>query len=177
MSNVLIGIIGVILFIGLALAGALFLGPRFQESTIASKASAWTQGQAQVAHAVNLMRLNEGSVVQADYTSMESMKTLMVDSGYMKSVPVNPAGIERYYVLRGPTGGFGGPATYVMNGFFLGNKDDERLCTEIARRAGITIPADGSPPVLTAPVGQFGCFRNNSGYAGEGVSLYAYTRI
>ena len=40
MSNVLIGIIGVILFIGLALAGALFLGPRFQAATISSKASA-----------------------------------------------------------------------------------------------------------------------------------------
>jgi len=40
MSNVLIGIIGVILFIGLALAGALFLGPRFQESTNNSRGSA-----------------------------------------------------------------------------------------------------------------------------------------
>ena len=177
MSNVLIGIIGVILFIGLALAGALFLGPRFQESVIASRASAWTQGQAQIAQAVNMKRVVEGLPVQADATTMEQMKALLVDTGYMKSIPVNPVGVERYYVLRGPTGGFGGQATYVMNGFFLGSKDDERLCVEIARRAGILTPADGSVPVLTAPVGQFGCFRNESGYAGEGLGIYAYTRI
>ncbi len=177
MSNVLIGIIGVILFIGLALAGALFLGPRFQETSIASKASAWTQGQAQIAQAVNMKRVLEGASVQADATTPEAMRAKLVDSGFLKSVPINPGGADRYYVLRGPNGGFGGEATYVMNGFFLGDKGDERLCVEIARRAGISVPSDGSPPILSAPVGRFGCFRNDTGYADEGVGLYAYTRI
>ena len=65
MSNVLIGIIGVILFIGLALAGALFLGPRFQESTNNSRASAAVQAVAQVASAANMYRVQEGTAPTA----------------------------------------------------------------------------------------------------------------
>lgn len=57
MSNVLIGIIGVILFIGLALAGALFLGPRFQDSTNNSKAAAVVQTMTQLANASNMYRI------------------------------------------------------------------------------------------------------------------------
>lgn len=60
MSSVLIGIIGVILFIGLALAGALFLGPRFQESTNNSKASAAIQTASQTVSAYNLFTLEDG---------------------------------------------------------------------------------------------------------------------
>ena len=46
MSNVLIGIIGVILLIGLVLAGALFLGARFQAAADNSRASASVQAVA-----------------------------------------------------------------------------------------------------------------------------------
>ena len=59
MSNVLIGIIGVILFIGLALAGALFLGPRFQQSTNNSKASASVQAVSQVGNAANMANVQK----------------------------------------------------------------------------------------------------------------------
>src|SRR3546814_303803 len=62
MSNVLIGIIGVILFIGLALAGALFLGPRFQESTNNSRASASVQAVSQIASAANMFEVQEGRI-------------------------------------------------------------------------------------------------------------------
>src|SRR3546814_17765989 len=60
MSNVLIGIIGVILFIGLALAGALFLGPRFQESPHNSRASSSVQEVSQIASAANIFEGHEG---------------------------------------------------------------------------------------------------------------------
>src|SRR3546814_19495658 len=62
MSNVLIGIIGVILFIGLALAGALFLGPRFQESTNNSRASASVQAVSQIASAATMFEVQEGRI-------------------------------------------------------------------------------------------------------------------
>src|SRR3546814_7999702 len=62
MSNVLIGIIGVILFIGLAIAGALFLGPRFQESTNNSSASASVQAVSQIASAANMFEVQEGRI-------------------------------------------------------------------------------------------------------------------
>jgi hypothetical protein len=81
-SNVLIGIIGVILFIGLALAGALFLGPRFQESTNNSKASAMVQSVSQVAHAANLYEVQEGRKVP------DGSPTLLAP-GYIKSIPTN----------------------------------------------------------------------------------------
>lgn len=86
MSNVLIGIIGVILFIGLALAGALFLGPRFQEATTNSTASAAIQATAQIAAAANLHYALEG------YQAGERNEGLsgLLDKGYLKSMPVVP---------------------------------------------------------------------------------------
>lgn len=84
MSNVLIGIIGVILFIGLALAGALFLGPRFQESTNNSKASAAVQAVSQISSAANMANVQNGSATQA------GAPTLLASSGFLKSVPSNP---------------------------------------------------------------------------------------
>jgi len=104
-SNVLIGIIGVILFIGLALAGALFLGPRFQESTNNSKAAAMVQSVSQVAHAVNLYELQEGRKLP------DGSPTLLAPS-YIKTIPVNPdwvSGLEigsatRFRLVCAPIG-------------------------------------------------------------------------
>jgi len=92
MSNVLIGIIGVILFIGLALAGALFLGPRFQESTNNSKAARIVSDMQQITAAVNLNRLNEGRTLSAkDYTT--NVASLV--PAYMKAEPrVSTSGLR-----------------------------------------------------------------------------------
>jgi hypothetical protein len=80
MSNVLIGIIGVILFIGLALAGALFLGPRFQESSNSSRAAALSQSVFQVASAIEMYELQEG--VRRTFGSIDDLVP-----GYLKSIP------------------------------------------------------------------------------------------
>jgi len=82
MSNVLIGIIGVILFIGLALAGALFLGPRFQESTNNSRASAAVQAVSQVSNAANMYNVQEGKVA--------ATAAILKTGDYLKSIPSNP---------------------------------------------------------------------------------------
>ena len=88
MSNVLIGIIGVILFIGLALAGALFLGPRFQESNNASKAAAAAQAVQQVASAITLRNLDSGQQMLAadDAANLQ----ILLTEKYLKAVPTNP---------------------------------------------------------------------------------------
>jgi hypothetical protein len=86
MSNVLIGIIGVILFIGLALAGALFLGPRFQQATNNSKASASVQVVSQIVNAIEMYRVQEGNSYPAENITASSA----LIPGYLKSVPVNP---------------------------------------------------------------------------------------
>jgi type II secretory pathway pseudopilin PulG len=81
MSNVLIGIIGVILFIGLALAGALFLGPRFQDATNTSKASAYVSQGKQIADAMQMYRVQEGSDVPINAPITSLVGT------YLKSAP------------------------------------------------------------------------------------------
>ncbi len=86
MSNVLIGIIGVILFIGLALAGALFLGPRFQESLSTSKESAVVASMQQIGNAANLYQLQNGRAILPG----TPLVSVLVADGSLKSAPTNP---------------------------------------------------------------------------------------
>jgi hypothetical protein len=60
MSNVLIGIIGVILFIGLALAGALILGDDFKSASNSSQAAALMAQMKQAADAADMRKLKLG---------------------------------------------------------------------------------------------------------------------
>ncbi len=152
MSNVLIGIIGVILFIGLALAGALFLGPRFQESTNNSRASAAVQAVSQVSSAINMYNVQEGRTYGTDTTGEG-----LVTDGYLKSVPSNPTGTgaialddasanPRYVTM--PLGG-----------------NAEQICAAIVKQtqgsaavptigkpgtAGCSVDSDTAPTVFTA---------------------------
>jgi hypothetical protein len=163
MSNVLIGIIGVILFIGLALAGALFLGPRFQESTQNSKASAIAQSMAQIASAANMYRVQEG----LDLGSDEAALTLLSSRGYLKSTPA-PAGANRL-VLAATNGGAVGPAAFVIAD--LG--DAKALCEAIERQSGGTF--DNTPRFWSGTVPKTqGCYPN-----GSATSFFylAYNRI
>jgi hypothetical protein len=85
MTNVLIGIIGVILFIGLALAGAFYLGPRFQQATNNSKAMSITQMETQITAAISMKRSDDGVPVVAR-TAVRDLS----ETGYLKSLPLNP---------------------------------------------------------------------------------------
>ena len=85
MSNVLIGIIGVILFIGLALAGALFLGPRFQQASASSQGAAVMTSLKQVADAGELWKTQEGR------SFLPASGTGFLVPGYLKSAPGNPS--------------------------------------------------------------------------------------
>jgi len=60
MSNVLIGIIGVILFIGLALAGALILGDDFKSSQADTLAARYGTSLSQMEAATAMMKLKTG---------------------------------------------------------------------------------------------------------------------
>ena len=141
MSNVLIGIIGVILFIGLALAGALFLGPRFQESTNNSKAAAAVQGVAQVASAIAMYETQEGvsypmvSPVQAD--------GILITKGYLKSVFRESNGGTPYVTDNYDNADIGG--RYVI----LGNLTEE-VCKAVQRQTNRT------DVILTNPAGATG---------------------
>lgn len=146
MSNVLIGIIGVILFIGLALAGALFLGPRFQESTNNSKASAAVQAVSQVASAANMYRVQEG---KSDF----SLNTTpgagdLVTNNYLKSIPANPAGTAIPSLAT---------AGYVTMDLATNAKS---ICDAINKQTGASA-------TLTAPTGTTGCAKTSGTWGTE----------
>jgi len=165
MSNVLIGIIGVILFIGLALAGALFLGPRFQESTQNSKAAAAMQAVSQVSHAANLYEVSEGVRIQGSggvpITSSTSADTIRFRrSGYLKSIPVNPTGMGREIGLLGSTNGAVGNASDAA--LSLGNSEAAaKLCDVIRRQSGDTSATVPTDPLYLVSTGRrsSGCWR------------------
>jgi type II secretory pathway pseudopilin PulG len=114
-SNVLIGIIGVILFIGLALAGALFLGPRFQEATNSSRASAVVAATADVQRAHQMFVLQEGRKQSTSNTRLST--TDFINGRYLKSAPGNPT-----------LDGVAGPDTYALGP----NNDTTHVLTAVA---------------------------------------------
>lgn len=155
MSNVLIGIIGVILFIGLALAGALFLGPQFTTATYDTQAARVVSSIQQVTSALNMYRAVEG---------IDHQSALNGDLAptYLKSYPI---------ALDGGTGSFGStnddgtqtaaPYTYVITGVY--NADQSRavpICRSIALKSGQSVPATGAPIIssLSQLTTQTGCF-------------------
>src|SRR3546814_15520869 len=106
MSNVLIGIIGVILFIGLALAGALFLGERFLGTKTDSEAARFIAEGAQIANAYELFGIQEGrypDAMGAGTTSPSDAKfEQLVSTGYLKDIPVGglrPPGFTNNWYL------------------------------------------------------------------------------
>ena len=151
MSNVLIGIIGVILFIGLALAGALFLGPRFQESTNNSRASAAVQAVSQVASAANMYRVQEGTAPTAVGAAGDaSTATTLMGRGYLKSVPSNPSGTALPSLSATP-----GFVTMVLA------DNAEAVCAAINKQSG------RGDALLTTASGTQGC--TTTGTAGSEV--------
>ena len=146
MSNVLIGIIGVILFIGLALAGALFLGPRFQESTNNSRASAAVQAVSQIANAANMYQVQEGKVAPAIGTSSDtSTSDTLVGKGYLKSVPSNPTDASKTAVMDATTDK---RVTMELGG------NASSICDAIAKQTS----GASSAPAKASATGTSGCY-------------------
>lgn len=177
MSNVLIGIIGVILFIGLALAGALFLGPRFQESTNNSKASAAVQAVSQIASAANMSNVQGGAAVKSDAT-VASLQTAQ----YLKAVPSNPT--STIYPAMLTTGA--GEQISTANAEYVvmqlqGNA--AAICLAIARQTGMNIgTGTGTVPTAdpTLPANPTGCARIRTGGIGTTLTeggYYVFARI
>lgn len=86
MGNVLIGIVGVVIVVGLALAGALFLGDRFKEASNDAEAARYIAEGKQISHAYELYGLQEGDYPQGE-NSDEKMAQL-INGGYLKSNPL-----------------------------------------------------------------------------------------
>lgn len=172
MSNVLIGIIGVILFIGLALAGALFLGPRFQESTNNSKASAVVQVVSQIANAANMYRVQEGTPV----FSGGDLNNLVITK-YLKSLPSNPLNSTDSLYAPMALRAEGQPVSSSAAEYVLIRVPDSNLsvCEAIAKQIG------QDPVLITTagfiPLRPTGCFKSNGSGNLTSNWLYAFAAI
>jgi hypothetical protein len=89
MSNVLIGIIGVILFIGLALAGALILGDDFKTATASSQAAAAAQTMLQIQSAIGMWKVKTGQ------SSLPNGNTAFLAPRFLKTDAPNPTKVGR----------------------------------------------------------------------------------
>ncbi len=177
MSNVLIGIIGVILFIGLAIAGALFLGPRFTDSKSTSTAAATIQATSQIAYAFSYS--NAELAVRA--TAGTNPATLA--PAYLRSVPTNPAGPDALIVVSATGSATTGDGAMVVAK--LSTAAASKTCGAIVRQTTNgqdTVGVDGYGVSSTAaeiPRGPAGCFKVGTTAIGDlgADQFYAFTRI
>ena len=103
MSNVLIGIIGVILFIGLALAGALILGDDFRTSSSASKAATTVQQLQQISAAITMYQLKTGRTMVASENNVA-----LLQPRFLKSFPASNGFGTSDYRINDASGSIGG---------------------------------------------------------------------
>jgi hypothetical protein len=88
-SNVLIGIIGVILFIGLALAGALILGDDFRSASNDTQAAALVAQMQQTQSALDMWRLKTGR------STFPNGDTAFLVPRFLKIASYNPTALGR----------------------------------------------------------------------------------
>ncbi len=158
MSNVLIGVIGVILFIGLALAGALFLGPRFQEATINSKAATLVQQANQVAQARSMYKVQQGQE-PTDFSEAGLVP------GFLKTRPVNPTNPDYNYNFIDQDGAWAGPSGTGKPGYLViaGIGGDAtvaaKICAAVSRQSGLAIDGPQEITAFTQIVGNVACIK------------------
>jgi hypothetical protein len=170
MSNVLIGIIGVILFIGLALAGALILGDDFRTSSSASKAAATIQQLQQISNAISMYQLKTGRTMIAS----EDNVTLL-QPRFLKSYPAaNPFNGATYRINDATASVGASPVRMVITNFGTDERSRD-ACIAIEEQASggtpdMTGKADFGATVAAKP--RVGCFlysANSNYYAYVGV--------
>ncbi len=172
MSNVLIGIIGVILFIGLALAGALFLGERFAQSRNTSVASAAVQSVAQIANAINLYNAENGAPLRA---GEDPLMLTQAGARYLKALPINPTGSDAAVILTVDGNGSGGEGRLVTMRLSGADLD---VCRAIARQTSTGLDTIGQSGVTEVsvgsdiPKGPAGCFMAKAAFGAFGAGSY-----
>ena len=168
MSNVLIGIIGVILFIGLALAGALILGDDFRSSSNDTKAAAVISQLHQMSNAVDMYEMKTGTQFQAG----AALSSLM--PRFLKSIPNDPTGTSSFAVWSDTGLGGGAPAGMIVLPM---SRNAEAVCLAIVQQAsGLTtyVQASSVPQLPTQPVGCFRATANVNSFVNQ--TFYAYVR-
>lgn len=177
MSNVIIGIIGVILFIGLAIAGSTFIGPLITESGAQKNAAVVLNSLSQTAAAARIYKVRTGKYVPITVTNI-SMLSLSIDtlvsSGMLSARPENPFVPEYIPILVNEYGGATvGTPSYVL--MWLGDSEQAmKACIEIELQSNRTDRLN--PAVMSQPISFLsrarmdgpGCHKNTNGFGGVG---------
>ena len=175
MSNVLIGIIGVILFIGLALAGALILGDDFRSASNSTKASIAVANLNQVAQAATMYALKTGAPYSQNPIAGLSPRFLKVSA----LTPLKDYGLIDFRGQNGFPAGGGNPAYSAGMGAGL-TATALAICNEVNLTVGIAPDADGGLPYANSVTNDLGCFRVRGSYGeinSNGGYLVIYKRI
>lgn len=173
MSNVLMGLIGVVLFAGLAMMAASNFGSSFIESSNNGRAVAILSATGQIAQAVTLVRMTDGTTLDAS----ADLEAELVVPRYLKVLPVNPILTVVPPILVTDAGATTGPGTAAI--MDMGGQS-RPLCIAIARSSGlIGQNATNLPEAVTIPEHHNGCFKAGAGSSGAFTPghYYAFTRV
>lgn len=189
MSGVILGIIGIILFVGLALAGANYLGPRVLSANASRDSGIVLNSIQQTAIGVQVFKAKRRLNLHSTTTAIQSL----IDTGTMTVFPMNPfnrnapvnpnvAGSWPYPLLaNGRIGTSGRPGWIVMAMGASSKARDACIAIERANqhldRLEATIMETPMTFAARAPAASGGgCVRNAGGWGGVPVGDYvAYT--
>lgn len=166
MSNVLIGIIGVILFIGLAIAGALFLGPRFQESSYNAEAARVINSVRQVSSAAAMYQTDMSGPIPIG-TDLSALTS----KGYLRTVPGNP--YDTSWTVEALDNGFARDGGANVFAWSIGNRSG--VCEAIQRQTAQTqagFAFDDTVHPLSDMLKAGGCFKVAQSIGGAPANSY-----
>ncbi|QAY80260.1 hypothetical protein [Sphingosinicella sp. BN140058] len=164
MSNVLIGVIGVILLIGLAFGAVSNLGPKFEEARSHSEAGRVGTALLQLSAAVEFRNQDHGTKLLAEDSA--ATLALLKAEGYLQALPPNAVKPDGATFLFS-NGGFadGSQQPIAFTAMEIGTSERARsACLEIERRAGHESPSYLDTSTLwsahVAAHRRLGCFMN-----------------
>lgn len=166
MSNVLLGILAIVLFMGFAISSAVFLGPRFDEAQSMGAVSDTVQAVSSVATAVNAFRVGTG---YAYGPGMENPQAL-VNAGFLRRIPENPIAPGNQPQIYGANGrdyassSSAERATWTPRFVLMSLGDNRLACSQVMRMLGHLTGSElvGTNlilPEVGADVRTAGCFR------------------
>ncbi|AXK44112.1 hypothetical protein [Erythrobacter aureus] len=170
MSQILLGIIGVTIFIISAIAGVSYLGPTFMQSTTDSEAGVGLQGLSQISMAIHLREMETQSATEVGF----NLDGLAPD--YLPEIPENPFSAIDPILVTGVGTLAQRPGEFVLMPVETANA--QQICNSISRQGG---GSDVAPNIFISEIVEpLGCFRSKKEYAGGAVNIgdfVAYVRI
>ncbi len=152
MSNILIGIIGVILFIGIALAGSLILGQDFLTASSAGKSAGLLSITDQVVRARQMFEIRTGLEYHDEFATPLAPR-------FITHLPVNPTNAANPFHFLDKHGRSEGRQVILVTA--IGANMPNLTCLAVAEQANQDI-SSGEPPTIKRIADletPFGCFR------------------